>query len=57
VTARIGQAIVNYQCPIPLTPNSEVAASIIAHSQARYHAGPVLQEPPRRKARIIDTLE
>jgi hypothetical protein len=57
VYGRIGQDIVNYQTPPPLTPNAASAAAIIAHSQTRYHATPVPHEPPRPQRRIIDTFE
>lgn len=58
VYARIGQDLVNFKTPAPLTStDSDVAARIIAAS-AKYYADPTPTQPPvaRRAPRIIDTL-
>jgi hypothetical protein len=57
VHARIGHDIVTFTCPPPLRePDQDLAARIIAHSRAAYHAQSASVERPLKRAkRIIET--
>jgi hypothetical protein len=57
VYARIGEDLVNFECPPPLVPDPEVAARLIAKSYELYYEQEPIPPAPSRKTRVFETFD